>query len=210
MKCAIIGYGELGRQLHAFINDRYAPASTVFFDDGCYERKELNAFPFNDYLQEQFADHAFFIGLGYRQLTAKAAVLQQLQAVGRQLPSLVHATAWVAPTAHIGEAVYVYPLCNIDKNVVLQAGTLLNNTVTVSHDSVVGGCSYLSPGVVLCGFTQVGSGSFIGAGTVIANNVVLGNQVVAGIGSIITQNLPDGTHCIGNPLKILTKPIQLN
>lgn len=209
MNCAIIGYGELGRQLHAFIKEQYAPATTFFFDDGCFERDEPNAFPFNSYMDERFADCAFFIGLGYRQLAAKAAVLQQLQAADRQLPSLVHPTAWVAPTAQIGEAVYVYPMSNIDKNVVLQHGALLNNTVTVSHDSVVGSCAYLSPGVVLCGFTQVGSGSFVGAGAVVANNVSIGHEVVAGIGSIITQNIPDGTHCIGNPLKILNKPIKL-
>jgi sugar O-acyltransferase (sialic acid O-acetyltransferase NeuD family) len=210
MKCAIIGYGELGRQLHAFIQAMDAPEVTVFFDDGCYDRKEPNAFPFNDYLQEQFADYAFFIGLGYKQLAAKEKILQQLLSAGRNLPSLVHHTAWIAPTAHIGQAVYVYPLCNIDKNVVLAPGALLNNSVTISHDSVVGQCSYLSPGVVVCGFTQIGSGSFIGAGTTLANHVSLGSNVVVGIGSVVTQNIPDGTHCIGNPLKLLNKPIKLN
>jgi sugar O-acyltransferase (sialic acid O-acetyltransferase NeuD family) len=209
MNCAIIGYGELGQQLHRFIIDAYAPEKVVFFDDGCVERQQQGAVPFADYLSDKYADYAFFIGLGYKQLAAKARILKELQEADRQLPSLVHPTAWVAPTAQIGEAVYIYPQCNIDKEVELRPGALLNNSVTVSHNSVVGPCSYLSPGVVLCGFVSIGHNSFLGAGTLVSNNIAIGNEVVTGIGSVVAQPVPDGSHCIGNPLKLLSQPIQL-
>jgi sugar O-acyltransferase (sialic acid O-acetyltransferase NeuD family) len=210
MKCAIAGYGELGRQLHIFIKELYAPAQTIFFDDNCFANGMQDAHPFNNCLLDEYANFSFFIGLGYKQLAAKARLISQLQQAGRQLPSLIHQTAWVSPLVAIGAAVYVYPMCNIDKNVILQDGVLLNNSVTISHDSQAGCCSYLSPGVTLCGFTSIGSSSFIGAGAVVANNISIGNNVVAGIGSVIAQNIADNTHCIGNPLKLLSKPIQLN
>ena len=35
----------------------------------------------------------------------------------------------------LGKGIVIYPMCNIDQGVILKDGTLLNNSVTVSHDS---------------------------------------------------------------------------
>ncbi|HRI27695.1 MAG TPA: acetyltransferase [Chitinophagales bacterium] len=208
-KIAFVGFGELGEQLWEFIQHSYLPAVRIVFDDTLHGQGLVNAYPFEEYEQDRFKDYHFFIGLGYRRLALKAQVLQRLKELGRSLPRYVHPTCHVAHTAQIGAATYLYPMCNIDRKVQLGEGVLLNNSVVVSHSSLISDNCFLAPSVTVCGYVQVGNGVFIGAGSTVSNGVSIGAGSVIGLGSVVTKNLPNGTQAVGNPLRVVHKPIQL-
>jgi sugar O-acyltransferase (sialic acid O-acetyltransferase NeuD family) len=209
MHAAFIGYGELGEQVHALIQQAWPGVQPVFFDDELFAKKAANAFPFSSYDEEKFKDYSFIICLGYKRPNEKQQILQHLNRTGRKAFSFCHATCFVSPTAMIGEGAIVYPMCNIDKEVKIGNGVLLNNSVTVSHNAVIGDCCYLSPGVVLSGYVTVGEKTFIGAGAVVANNVRIGNNVIIGIGTVVTKDVPDNSFVIGNPMQFV-KNLQLS
>ena len=100
-------------------------------------------------------------------------------------------------------------MCNLDAEVELASGVLLNNSVVVSHNSRVGVAAYLSPGVVLSGHVTIGDFTFLGAGTTVANGRRIGTNARIGIGSVITRDVPDGASAIGNPLRLLEHPLEL-
>lgn len=185
------------------------PDRLYYFDDIAYDAGRKGSWPFSAYIQEEFSDFDFYIGLGYKHLEAKVNIVDHLLRSDRRLPTYFAPSSFVSSSAMIGQGTILYPMCNIDQDVHLGKAVLVNNSVTISHNSIVGDCSYLSPSVTISGFVTIGSKTFIGAGTVIANNVTIGSNVIIGVGSVITRDIPDGTSAIGNPMRILKKPLRL-
>lgn len=208
-KIGIIGFGALGRQILGLLGPGREAGPVVLFDDVLHRQRGENSFPFASFLDARFADCDFYVGLGYRHLTRKAEILKQLQDAGRRVPSFVHPTCHVHPTSRIGDGCVLYPCCNLDQEVVLGPGVLLHNSVVISHHSRVGSSAYLSPGVVLSGDVTVGSAAFLGAGTVVANNRRIGDRACVGIGTVVSLDVPEGTSAIGNPMRLLERPLEL-
>ena len=207
----IIGFGALGRQILDLLDipsgDRDASS---FSTTHLHEQRAEGSFPFDSFLDERFAECSFYVGLGYRHLPLKVQLIQRLRSAGRRVPSLVHGSSNVHPTSTLGDGCILYPLCNVGAHVDLGDGVLLNNSVVVSHDSTVGSSAYLSPGVVLSGRVTVGEATFLGTGVLVADGRVVGRHARVGIGTVVTRNVPDGASVIGNPMRVLDRPLELN
>lgn len=113
---------------------------------------------------------AMGLGIGYKNLAARAVVLKRIIADGYDLPALVHPRAYVASTVKLGAGVVVMATASVDHFSTLEDGAVLWPSTTVSHDSIVRSNVFLSPGVTLCGFTEIGSHSFIGASAIVADH----------------------------------------
>ena len=207
-KIAFVGFGELGAQLLGLFSSK-KKREYFFLDDILFEKKIKNSFPFKKYSSDEFKECDFVIALGYRHLVKKSEIANELISLKRKLITFIHPSSFIHPSANIGQGSFVYPMCNIDKQVEIGNGVLLNNSVCASHNCIIGDGCYISPGVIFSGNVTVGEGTFIGSGTVISNNVHIGREVKIGVGSVITKNIPDGCSAIGNPAKILQKPLKL-
>jgi sugar O-acyltransferase (sialic acid O-acetyltransferase NeuD family) len=207
MKLGVIGNGDLSKQLLSFVNPSLH-SDIVYFDD-LHEINNQTHFPFLNWDNERFSEYNFIIGLGYKNLLLKNKLINELQNLSRNLISFCHPSSFVNHSANVGQSVFIYPMCNVDKNVTLNDGVILNNSSIISHDSYIGKCSYISPGVTISGRVKIGENCFIGSGTTIANDVVIGNNVIVGIGSVVTSSIPNNSSVIGNPLKVLNNPLIL-
>jgi sugar O-acyltransferase (sialic acid O-acetyltransferase NeuD family) len=206
---AFVGYGELGQQVHLLAAPSLSGREIRYFDDNRNREGHPNSFPFGDFKNQEHSDCEFFVCIGYKHLAKKRELVAGLLQDGRVVASVVHPSAHVAPQAKLGCGVFVYPLCNIDKGVVIGSGTLINNSVVVSHDSRIGDGSYLAPGVVVSGNVTIGEECFIGAGAVIANGVTIGDYAIVGIGSVITKSVLAGSSVIGNPARVLGTALKI-
>jgi len=202
MEVSIIGFGELGKQFLNYLKDE-SYSDFLFFDDHLNANSELNVVRFDEYKKNDYNKSLFFVSLGYKHLLRKHQILLELQALNRKIPSYIHKTCFVNHSAIIEDGVFIYPMCNVDKKVTLKSGTLLNNSVVISHDTEIGNCCYLSPGVVVCGNVIIGDYTFIGAGSTISNHVTIGKNVIIGIGTVVTKDIPDNVSVIGNPMRII-------
>lgn len=212
-KAAFIGFGDFGQQIFSLAELILEPEEIVVFDDTCVNKSPsigFQAFPFQEYSNPRFKEYDFFVCLGYKHLKTKQNIIHELKEKGYRLPALIHPTCYVSPRATIGEAVYMYPMSNVDKNAIIGSGTLLNNSVTVSHDTQIGEACYLCPGVTTAGFIEIGDRTFIGSGSVIANGLKIGQDAIIGVGSVITKSVQEGASAIGNPMRILSKPLILS
>jgi sugar O-acyltransferase (sialic acid O-acetyltransferase NeuD family) len=208
-KIAIIGFGALGQQILNLLSPAPSGDDVIVFDDTQHARGWPNALPFDAFLDRRFEHFSFYVGLGYLRLGVKTDVYNRLEAAGRRLPSLIHSTSYAHPSSRIGDGCLVYPLCNIGEGVEIERGAVLNNSVVVSHGSHIGAMTYLSPGVVLSGNVVIGAEAFVGAGVVVANGKSVGARVRVGVGSVVTRDIPDDTSAIGNPMRLLTRPLRL-
>lgn len=211
MKLAIIGYGALGRQLEQFFCELYGkPTQTHYFDDiQCRSENNNSVSPFNAYSEETFADFEFLIGLGYKHLDKKIAILQNLLKLGRRLVNLIAPSCLISPSSQIGQGVVIFPGCNICMNTVIGNGCFLYNGCIISHDTVLHDGTFLAPGVIIAGRTEIGSACFIGAGSVLANDLKIEPGCVLGLGTVLTRSLTAGTHAIGNPMHIVNGKLNL-
>ncbi len=209
MKAAYIGFGILGKQFKSFIDEFERPDESIYFDDALAAEKVDGAFAFAEYSQDKFKDYSFYVSMGYKNLPLKHKIISELLHKGRKLPAFIHPTVFRSKSSRVGQASFLYPCSNIDSNVIIGDGTVLNNSVVISHDCNIGNCCYISPGVILSGAIQVGDYTFLGSGTVATYQVSIGNNCVAGVGTVITKNIPNNSHIIGNPFKILSHPLNL-
>lgn len=207
MIIGLIGYGALGIQVeNMLLESGIRKDQFIYFDDS--NAKKFNFHPFNNYLDDQFKEINFIVGLGYKHLDLKKKIISSLAEKNRKLYSFIHKSSYINPTAKIGKGVVIYPGCNIDYMVDIANGVVLNNSVTVSHESKIGSCSFIAPGVIINGNVSIGESSFIGSRSVISNKVSVGNHVIVGIASCVTNSIQDNIHCIGNPLQTV-KEIKL-
>jgi len=206
----IIGYGSLGNQVEKMLlNYKCKKIRFKYFDDFAVSSGKPNSFNFRDYVNYEFKDCLFVIALGYKHLRIKCDITNWMISNNRQLLSFIHPTSFINSSANIEQGVIIYPMCNLDTDVLLKSGVLLNNSVIVSHGTTIGAATYISPGVIISGNVTIGEKCFIGSGTLITNNIRIGNNVVIGIGSCITKDIPDNSIGIGNPFRITDRPLNI-
>ncbi|MFM2360569.1 MAG: hypothetical protein RLY16_2562 [Bacteroidota bacterium] len=202
IKIGLIGFGSVGKQLYNTLLecDYTADQIYIFADDMAHNDAERK-FPFNAYQEERFKDLHFIPTLGYLSKNLRYKVLAYLKEKGYQIFSFVHPTAFVSKNATIGKGVIIYPLCNIDQGAVIDDGAIILNSSIIAHDTYVGKCCYLAPGVCMSGFIRLEELCFIGSGAVIANNITIGRNSTIGMATCLTKSIDENSFVIGNPFK---------
>lgn len=188
----IIGFGALGEQLLGFLLEQEGESKKIFVFDDIATNCRNYCYPFNEYKNDDFNDLEFFVGLGYNHLQTRSIVIAELKKLKRKVSDFKHSTAYAHPSAQLNQGIIIYPNSCIDQDVIIGEGTLLNNSVTVSHNTSIGKSCFIAPGAVICGNVKIGDHCFIGASSVISNNVIIGNNCMISIGAKITKNIPSG------------------
>lgn len=205
----LIGYGALGVQFEKMIlGDSTEEVKFVYFDDIKHQENPVLVAPFYGYRDNSDSNIEYMVCLGYHHLKLKREIFAELRSTGKKLYNLIHSSAYISKTAKLGSGIVIYPLCNVDEEVILEDGVLLNNSSVVSHNSIVGKSSYFGAAVVISGVVEIGECTFIGSGTVTANNISIGSECVIGAGSVITKNVPDNVKGVGNPFRFASISLQ--
>lgn len=210
-KFAFIGFGDLGFYVRDTILEFQdaGPKELIYFDDHLAASGAPEARPFASYTDDAYADFEFYICLGYRHLTLKGTIINNLLDFGRKVPYFIHPSAYVHPTVRLGPGSFIYPGCSIDRNTVIGLGSWIANADVIPHDCEIGDCCWFGASVTLSGKVQVGNRTFIGSGTVVSNALTIGSDVIIGLGSVITKSVADQQSVIGSPMRILEKKINL-
>jgi sugar O-acyltransferase (sialic acid O-acetyltransferase NeuD family) len=211
VRLGFIGYGTLGRFIEKMmVEDAWdRPVATVYFDDNASANHLPNAVPFDTWREDGYADISFVVALGYKQLSIKHRLVEEMKRGNRKLLSVIHSSVTLSPSAAIGDGVVIYSGCVVDQNVEIGDGAIVANSTTTAHDTRIGRASFVGPGVTIAGNVTVGDRVFIGCGSSVANSVRIGEDCVVGIGSVVTRDLAAGCSAIGSPLRVLAKRLNL-
>ncbi len=128
-------------------------------------------------------------------------ILTELRNQEVKLGTFVHPSAYVAPTAKIGDGTIVCPFAFIGPFASVGSNCAINIGAVVGHDSVLGDSSVLSPGANVNGHAEVGKASFIGAGAIVSPKARLGAFGKLSAGSVLNLCVGDGFLMHGNPAK---------
>ena len=119
-------------------------------------------------------------------------VFNTLAKAGFVCPAIVHPTAHVDPSAQLAQGVLVLAQSYVSGNARVGMGTLINNSVVVSHDNVLGACVNLSPGAKLAGDVVIDDFAQLGMNVNVNIGVRIGKYARIANGATIKSDVPRG------------------
>jgi sugar O-acyltransferase (sialic acid O-acetyltransferase NeuD family) len=208
MNIIVVGASGFGRELLQYVRDAYANTPDVrikgFLDD---DPTRLDAVGtamsvgiIGDTRTYAVAeDDRFIISLGDPVL--RSLLAERLSRRGGQFVSVVHPTAYVAPTARMGVGCVVGPFATVGSHVHLDDHVLLNLYCAAGHDARVGACSVFSPYSVANGGSNLAAGVFLGTHAAVSANVRVGGGSKIAAGAVVYRDVPERSLAVGNPAK---------
>lgn len=201
----ILGSGDLGKQIaHYALTDGHYD-QVVFFDDFATTDENLPG-PLMGPIAEVSKSHAAgkfdeaIIGIGYHHLPIRQRLFEELDV---PFGTIIHSSCWVDSTAQIADGSVVFPRSVVDVRAQISENTVINIDCTVSHDTVVGCHSFLSPRVAVAGFTEIGSRCILGINSTIIDSIKLTDDVRVGAGTIVIGDLEEPGLYVGNPHRFI-------
>lgn len=117
------------------------------------------------------------------------------------LPTLVHPSAIISPSARIGCATVVFPRAVVNASAVIGEAVIVNSGTIIEHDCAIGDAAHISPGAVLTGGVAVGPKAWIGAGAVVLPGVTIGARAIVGAGAVVRKDVPEAATVAGVPAR---------
>jgi len=127
--------------------------------------------------------------------------LDMLSSLGFRIPTLIHPTAWVSPSASLAEGCVVMANATVQADARLGRGCIVNTGASVDHDCQIGDGVHICPGVSLGGDVSVGHGSWLGIGCSVIQGVHIGGHVTVGAGAAVIRDISDCLTVVGVPAR---------
>lgn len=118
---------------------------------------------------------------------------------GLRFAPLVHPTAYVSPTASIGEGVFVGAGSTVGSDAAVGEFTLINRAAVIEHDCVIGPCANIGPAAAVASSVRIGPGAVLGIKSVVIEKLTLGAECYVAGGSVVIGPVPGGVLVAGVP-----------
>lgn len=148
------------------------------------------------------AGHAAFVGVGSAGDTGpRRALYDHLAAAGLDLPSIVHRSAIVSPSATVERSAQILAGAVVNAQARVSANALVNAGVVIGHDVVVGRHAHVASGAVIGGGATIGDGAHVGSGATILEGRTVGTGALVAAGAVVNRDVPDGARVAGVPAR---------
>lgn len=169
MKLLILGSGGYGKTVADVAKQLGIFDKIAFLDDtksggGVLGRCEEYA---------MFCDDDTVVYPAFGNNTLRMEWMEVLMEEGIAVPTLVHPSAYVSPTAVLGVGTVVLPRAVVNTGVAVGRGCIINIGALVDHDTIIEDGVHLSPGDIVKAENCIRSGMKINAGDVIVNRMYL-------------------------------------
>ena len=154
------------------------------------------------WLREHARSRRCAVLLGIGQNAARERIWRECHEMDVRVVGVVHPSAVVSRSAHLGEGCVVLARAVINAEARLETGAIVNTGAIVEHDVRVGAFAHLSPGALTGGGARLGDRSQLGLGAVLLPRVSVGHDSVVGAQALVTASLPDGVIAYGVPARI--------
>jgi acetyltransferase EpsM len=115
--------------------------------------------------------------------------------------TVVHATAWISPTAKLEEGTVVLAQAIVNTRAHVGRHAIVNSAAVVEHDVRVGDGSHIAPGAVIGGGTHLGEHAFIGLGARVRDHLEIGAGAVVGMGAVVIESIAPGATVVSVPAR---------
>lgn len=128
--------------------------------------------------------------IGVADISFRKKLIDILESKNAKFINIIHNTAIIARTAHLGKGNLINPYCMIGPNVVVGDFNLLTSGSIISHDCTVGNNNVFSTGL-LCGHVIVGNDNNFGIRGTVIPHTSIGDRNIVQAGMIVDKSVND-------------------
>lgn len=139
-------------------------------------------------------------GLGSRH--ARSAVVKAYDEAGARWATVVHARAWISPTAQLAEGVFVSAGAALNSGARVERHAVINTGAIIEHDVLVEEFAQVSPAAAIGGGARVGREAYVGLGACVRDHLEIGENATVGMGAVVVASVPRGVVVVGNPARV--------
>jgi len=118
----------------------------------------------------------------------------------RRWATVIHAAAWVSPTATIADGAVVLAGAAVNSGARIGRHCVVNTGAVIEHDVEVGEFAQVAPGATIGGGTTIGAGAFIGLGSHVRDHIRVGENAMVTMGTTVVRDVRDGGR-VGGPFR---------
>ena len=127
---------------------------------------------------------------------------------GFTFATIVHPSAFVAPSAKLGQGVFVKMQSIVSSDAVLEDNVFVQADCIVGHDVHMGAHSQVSAFTHIAGNAHIGERCYLGVRASIREECVMGDDVVVAMGAVVMEKrVPSRVVAVGNPAKYVRRKI---
>jgi sugar O-acyltransferase (sialic acid O-acetyltransferase NeuD family) len=206
VRIVLVGAGGFGREVLRYVLDAIKPLPQLrvkgFLDDNSEALQPFGCdFPVVgsiDGYSLQPSDR-FVMTIG--DPATRAKIIQRLEARGARFISIIHPSAYVAPTATLGHGCIVAPFASVGSETNVGNHVVLTWYASLAHDSKARDFAVLSPYSTANGGATLEEGAFLGTHAVVNPMIRVGAWSKVASGSIVYRHVPPHSLAMGNPAK---------
>lgn len=142
-----------------------------------------------------------FVAIGSN--AARSAVQSALEGAGVRVATLVHPSAYVAPSADLGPGCAVMAGAVVNPYARLGRGCVVNTCASVDHGCSVGDFCHVAVGARLAGDVTLGEKCMVGAGAVVIQGLRVAGGAVVGAGAAVVRDVEAPGTYAGVPARPL-------
>ena len=211
MILAIYGTGGTGREVHEIASSMNGDGSRwgeiVFIDDVTEERSlygsKIMAFTA---AAERFrpGEAEFVVAVG--EPASRELLYERVAERGFTFATIVHPSAFVAPSARLGAGVFVKMQSIVSSDAVLEDNVFIQADCIVGHDVHVGAHSQISAFTHIAGNAHIGERCYLGVRASVREECAMGDDVVVAMGAVVMEKrVPSRVLAVGNPAKYVRR-----
>ena len=144
-------------------------------------------------------DDVFFVAMGisyWRKLYA-----DMIAAKGGKFITIICESAYVNPTAAIGEGSFIAGWTSVSDNVTIGKQCIVHPFSNIGHDTKLGDYVTIESYSFLGGHSEIGDESVMHVRSTLIRQKKIGKRAEVGTHSVVIRNVKDGEHVFGNPAK---------
>jgi UDP-perosamine 4-acetyltransferase len=156
----------------------------------------------DDNLQRAISDGVthFVVGVGGLGDTGlRARLLEAALGQGLEPISVIHPTAYVAPSAQVGRGTVVLAGAIVSTHSTIGDNVIINTGAIVDHHCHVGDHAHVATGARLGGSVLVGRNALVGAGSTIRQGISIGEAATVAAGAVVVRDVSPGSKVMGVP-----------
>lgn len=186
----IVGIGGMGREAAAWVDDVARRADFIgFLDDASAVGAEVAGHPVLGSLDWLSTNRDAEVVAAVRSPAARAELVENLDALGVALATIVHPTARIGPHVTLGDGAIIGPGVVLTRDITVGRAVIINAGAMVGHDSSVGDLVLLGSGVRVAGDVTIEAHVDVGIGATIAGGVTVGAGAVVEPGATTVDDV---------------------
>ena len=162
----------------------------------------------DNYFARLRGEYRVLLGVGTPALREKIvkvlhAILESPESTVRSVRfwQLVHPTVLTGEGCIFEDGVVIHANTVLTTNILVKRFAMINQMVSVGHNTVIGEYSVINPMASISGGVTVGDRVLVGTGANILENLTIGDGAVVGAGSVVTKDVEPGATVVGVPAK---------